>query len=238
VDCKSCTVTLSRCHLVSIGCRCGGCVSWLCLSLAAPHCALLTMWMQKSHHAVVGGASAERLSMLIKRFTLFIYSSHNAATLPLRYLSQSFEPHYGPTATLGCCDHEHTTAFAIASLFLINRRPAHALSAFEELQANKSMWETWLSNTPTQGAWDHRAAAVHAALAMTGTLDEEFSQFYFSWLDAHADNGTGFVCPHEVQPGAHPIVGWMTCYAHISWQCVGSFTNKPALGCFNLTSLS
>eukprot|EP00038_Savillea_parva_P012884 m.207545 g.207545 ORF g.207545 m.207545 type:complete len:439 (-) comp23802_c0_seq1:279-1595(-) len=142
------------------------------------------------------------------------------------YLAQSFEPHYGP-ARLGCCDHEHTTAFAVASLALIGRRPRYHLTLFDELQRNKSAWEGWLSNVPTEGGWDHRASGVYAALAMTSTLVPEFHDFYFEWLSQHADPASGFVCPGEVIHGATPKVGWMTCYAHISWQYVYSNETWP-----------
>ena len=80
-------------------------------------------------------------------------SSNSIALLSTRYLAQDFEPHFGPTLPLGCCDHEHTTSFAVASLFLIDRRPLYPLTAFEALQDNTSMWEGWLSDTPAQGGW-------------------------------------------------------------------------------------
>eukprot|EP01048_Picozoa_sp_COSAG05_P020456 COSAG05_NODE_3480_length_2034_cov_64.714212_3_plen_117_part_00 len=62
------------------------------------------------------------------------------------YLAQRFEPHFGPPV-LHAHDHEHTTAFAVAALTLIDRPPAHPLTLMLELQANRSAWLPWLSNT-------------------------------------------------------------------------------------------
>ena len=76
------------------------------------------------------------------------------------FLAQAFEPHYGP-AVLGLHDHEHTTAFAIAALRLIGRRPLHPLTSMLKVQANQSGWESWLSNSnPYLPSWDHRASGV------------------------------------------------------------------------------
>jgi hypothetical protein len=93
-----------------------------------------------------------------------------------------------------------------------------------DLQANKSAWEPWLANNPRQPSWDHRASGVYAALSMTGKLDLPFQEWYFNWLDDHADPRTGFVCAPDVEKGNvdHQAaqVAWMTCYAHLSWQYV------------------
>ena len=152
------------------------------------------------------------------------------------YLAQSFEPHSGPPV-LHEHDHEHTTAFALAALTLIDRRPAHALTLMLELQANESAWLPWLANTAlacTKGhggpprtcpSWDHRSAGVYASLAMTKQITPAFKAFFFGWLDAHADNKTGYSCADSYDIGpvpysGKPQVGWMTCYAHLSWQYV------------------
>lgn len=146
------------------------------------------------------------------------------------YLAQAFEPHYGP-AVLHAHDHEHTTAFALAALTLIGRSPAHPLTLMLELQANQSDWESWLANTAlactdSDGkprrcpSWDHRSAGIIASLAMTNQLQPDFRSFFFGWLDAHADNATGYACADYIPYHGPPQVGWMTCYAHISWQYV------------------
>jgi hypothetical protein len=134
------------------------------------------------------------------------------------YRAQPFETHAKPPLALGTDDHEHTTAFAVAALALIGRRPTHALTAMIKLQSNRSRWPSWLANKPLQAAWDHRTSGVYAALAMTRELDPAFGAYFFRWMNAHADPKTGFVCPPKVVAGAAPQVGWMTCYAHVLWQ--------------------
>jgi hypothetical protein len=146
------------------------------------------------------------------------------------FLAQSFEPHFGP-AVLHAHDHEHTTAFALASLSLIGRSPKHPLTVILELQANRTSWLPWLANTAlactdSEGkprrcpSWDHRSAGIIASLAMTKQLAPDFKSFFFSWLDANADNATGYACADDIPYHGPPQVGWMTCYAHISWQYV------------------
>ena len=147
------------------------------------------------------------------------------------YLAQSFEPHFqrsGPPV-LNAHDHEHTTAFATAALVLIDRRPAHPLTLILGLQANRSAWLPWLANTAHVcgldgkqrcASWDHRSAGVFASLTMTKQLTPQFREFFFSWLDANADNVTGYACADSIPYSGEPQVGWMTCYAHISWQYV------------------
>jgi len=123
------------------------------------------------------------------------------------FLAADFEPHYGPPV-LHEHDHEHTTAFALAALSLIDRRPAHPLTLMLQLQANRSGWEPWLSNAAGYPSWDHRSAGVWASLAMTGGLDPAFSSFFFGWLDAHADPKSGFACANDMPYAGGVQIGW------------------------------
>jgi hypothetical protein len=134
------------------------------------------------------------------------------------YVAAPFEPHSKEPAEMDTGDHEHTTAFAVAALALIGRRPTHRLTAMIALQANRSRWEGWLANEPVYHSWDHRSSGVYAALALTGALEPAFSSWYFEWLNAHADPGSGFYCPPTAMAGKKPFAGWMTCYAHVLWQ--------------------
>eukprot|EP01048_Picozoa_sp_COSAG05_P020457 COSAG05_NODE_3480_length_2034_cov_64.714212_4_plen_100_part_00 len=67
-------------------------------------------------------------------------------------------------------------------------------------------------------SWDHRSAGIYASLAMAKQLSPQFADFFFGWLDANADNATGYACADDIPYGGEPQVHWMTCYAHISWQ--------------------
>jgi hypothetical protein len=137
------------------------------------------------------------------------------------FVAQGFEPHSCHNASvLGKCDQEHTTAFCIAALSLIGRTPARPLSLIAALQANESAWQDWLTNTPPQGGWDHRASGVVAALAMTDTWHPTFREFYFRWVSKHAVKAAGgFVCSSRgLAPKAPPALASATCYAHINWQ--------------------
>ena len=69
-------------------------------------------------------------------------------------------------------------------------------------------------------SWDHRSAGIIASLAMVKQLAPGFKSFVFSWLDANADNKTGYACADDIPYRGTPQIGWMTCYAHISWQYV------------------
>jgi hypothetical protein len=134
------------------------------------------------------------------------------------YLAQDFEPHHGPPV-LHTQDHEHTTAFALAALTLIARKPAHPLALMLQLQANQTAWLPWLANTlpnPSKRpadrgrplpSWDHRSAGVYASLSMAGALDPAFADFFFGWLDQNADEATGYACASSMPYRGAPQVG-------------------------------
>ena len=74
-------------------------------------------------------------------------------------------------------------------------------------------------------SWDHRSAGIWAALRMDGSLTPAFSSFFFGWLSNNSDPHSGYVCASEDTKGTPPAnglapIGWMTCFAHLSWQFV------------------
>jgi len=92
---------------------------------------------------------------------------------------------------------EHTSAYAVAALELIKRKPKHAFSWKVHILKSKYVQERWI-----KGDWrllwtfiwpgSHVISGVPAIFAMTKQVDEDFFQWYFDWLDAHADPHTGF----------------------------------------------
>jgi len=120
---------------------------------------------------------------------------------------------------------EHATAFAVSALTLINRTTTHPMTKFLALQANQSQWEPWISNVKGDHQWDHIVSGVWAALKMTGELEQNFSDYYFDWMNSQADpRSGGFVCPGKVHSSKPPQLKWMTCYVHVLWQF--AFANK------------
>ena len=90
---------------------------------------------------------------------------------------------------------EHTTAYAIAALYLIDRSPIHRLyEIHKDILPNRKTWEKWIEHPNWSFIWatSHVISGVPAALAMTGEGKEEFYEWCFNWLDREADPKTGF----------------------------------------------
>jgi len=91
---------------------------------------------------------------------------------------------------------EHTTAYAIAALTLLGRRPARPLSWAAPIMQDSNSMERWLAGVTWSIIWpgSHVVSGVPAALAMTGEGNEPFYARYFDWLDREADPRSGFWC--------------------------------------------
>lgn len=87
----------------------------------------------------------------------------------------------------------HTTAYAVAALLLLGRKPGRPLSGMAALASPESR-EGWIRSVNWSIIWpgSHYAAGLPAALAMTGEAPEGFFDWYFAWLDRESDPASGF----------------------------------------------
>ncbi|MCU0845102.1 MAG: hypothetical protein MUC76_09275 [Spirochaetes bacterium] len=91
---------------------------------------------------------------------------------------------------------EHTTAYAVAALRLIDRRPSGPMSWSAKILADRRSMERWINGINWSIIWpgSHIVSGVPAALAMTGEGNVDFYDWYFDWLDRAADPESGFWC--------------------------------------------
>ena len=86
----------------------------------------------------------------------------------------------------------HTTAHCTAALEVLDARPLHPFRAFDpdlDIEAMKALldgleWET----TKNSG---HIGAGLYAALTITDSVNDDWKDAYFDWLDAECDEATG-----------------------------------------------
>lgn len=91
---------------------------------------------------------------------------------------------------------EHTTAYAVAALALIDRKPLHPMKWKEPILASVKSMERWIEKINWSIIWpgSHVVTGVPAVLAMLGEGTDEFFNWYFDWLDKTADPVSGFWC--------------------------------------------
>ena len=91
---------------------------------------------------------------------------------------------------------EHTTAYAVAALQLIDRVPAHPMNWKEPILTSEAAMEKWIAGVNWSIIWpgSHVVTGVPAVLAMLGQGSDEFFDWYFKWLDREADPKSGFWC--------------------------------------------
>jgi hypothetical protein len=89
---------------------------------------------------------------------------------------------------------EHTTAYAVSALRLIGAEPRYGMAWADALLASVRERRRWLRSVPWSLIWmgSHVVAGRPAILAMTGTMTEEFRDWYFDWLDERVDPSSGF----------------------------------------------
>jgi len=113
-------------------------------------------------------------------------------------------------------NREHTTAYAVAALYLINRRSAHPFHWAAHILESRSAMERWIEKVNWSIIWpgSHIVSGVPACLLMTGAGAEDFYDWYFNWLDENADPRSGFWCrglAHRLkiirQPTKHEMGG-------------------------------
>ena len=91
---------------------------------------------------------------------------------------------------------EHTTAYAVAALTLIDRKPALPFAWAVPILADRASMERWIESVNWSIIWpgSHIVSGVPAALAMTGEGNDDFYEWYFDWLDRNVDPRSGFWC--------------------------------------------
>lgn len=87
----------------------------------------------------------------------------------------------------------HTTAFVSGALNLLDAEPLYRATGFAEYQSKEGLFAfldsiDWAKN-PWLGA--HKGAGIYASMLLTGTVSDEWEDYYFEWLDANADPVTG-----------------------------------------------
>lgn len=93
---------------------------------------------------------------------------------------------------------EHSSAFSTAALRLIGGEPEYSFKIREKLSTKKKVFK-WLKKGPEWGLlyWpgSHRGGGIAAIFATLGSRsypDPDFFDWYFEWLDQHADPEVGF----------------------------------------------
>lgn len=89
---------------------------------------------------------------------------------------------------------EHTTAYAVAALKLLDRRPRYDFAWRAKLISSPEERDRWIRSIPWSIIWpaSHIVSGIPAILAMLGQGTPEFFAWYFDWLDREADPATGF----------------------------------------------
>lgn len=93
---------------------------------------------------------------------------------------------------------EHSTAFAVSALKLLNSAPKYDFKISKKLNSRKKV-QNWLKKVPEWGLlyWpgSHRGGgigAIYATLGPESYPHDNFFDWYFEWLDKHADPDVGF----------------------------------------------
>ncbi len=92
---------------------------------------------------------------------------------------------------------EHTTAYAVCALKLIDRNPAYPMAWKKTIiRDRKSMiaWTRQWRRAPWSIIWpgSHIWSGVPAVLAMTGEGTDGFFTWYFDWFDKESDPSSGY----------------------------------------------
>jgi len=88
---------------------------------------------------------------------------------------------------------EHSTAYCIAALNLLDATPKYPLKFIDQLNTRDKV-EKWLDHMLWSLTWptSHRGSGVAAALAMTREAPDQWFEWFFEWLEKKVDPETGF----------------------------------------------
>ncbi len=96
----------------------------------------------------------------------------------------------------------HTTAHCIAALELFDARPRYPLHELEPLIKTYEL-SSFLDRLDWRGnPWreSHRGAGLYAALVLTGSVNLEWEERYFTWLWEESDPKTGLIGKGRIAP--------------------------------------
>ena len=87
----------------------------------------------------------------------------------------------------------HTTAFVSGALNLLDAKPQMQAEGFSDYKDKEKLFAfmeeiDWDKN-PWLGA--HLGAGIYASMVLTDTVSDEWEDWYFQWLDEHADEKSG-----------------------------------------------
>lgn len=89
---------------------------------------------------------------------------------------------------------EHTAAYAVAALKLVDRSPAYPLYWANDIIKSTQSMERWIKHPNWSFIWatSHIISGVPAALVIANEGTEAFFNWYFEWLNRHVDPQSGF----------------------------------------------
>ncbi len=96
----------------------------------------------------------------------------------------------------------HTTAHCIAALELFDARPRYPLTALHDLLKPHEL-SAFLDRLDWRGnPWSesHRGAGLYAALVLSGEVNLEWEERYFTWLWEESDPQTGLLAKGRIRP--------------------------------------
>lgn len=112
---------------------------------------------------------------------------------------------------------EHATAYAVAGLALLGRRPGRPLAALAALDTKAALLR-WLRRCNWELVWpgSHQIGGLAAVAAVEGPPTPDWFDWYFDLLDRRVDPRTGFWARglvHRIKPaGVHEMAGAVHMY--------------------------
>lgn len=89
---------------------------------------------------------------------------------------------------------EHTTAYAVAALTLIDQKPRYSIPKLEKIMQSKKHTIEWLKKNNWSIIWlgSHAISGIPALILLTKTQHHPFFDWYFHWLDQTVNPTSGF----------------------------------------------
>jgi hypothetical protein len=110
----------------------------------------------------------------------------------------------------------HTTAHCIAALELFDARPRYPLNDLRNYLRTHEL-SAFLDTLDWRGnPWNesHRGAGLYAALVLTGSVNLEWEERYFTWLWEESDAQTGMIGKDRIHPIS--IAGKTTLFPYLA----------------------
>lgn len=87
----------------------------------------------------------------------------------------------------------HTTAFMAGALDLLDAKPLTKAKGFEKYISKEALFDFMESIDWEKAPWvgAHLGAGIYASMILTDTVDDQWQDNYFEWLDQNADPESG-----------------------------------------------